>query len=143
MVPKTIEYFALKISICLLRQPLFLFEILRGLKAMPENGATVLNNFIIYVPLPALTLLYTINIQFTADVNGILQDALNRLPEKQREAIILYFYENMSYHQISEIMQMTKVKSARALIYRALDSLTALLGKADYLCAIVFWFFFF
>ncbi len=34
---------------------------------MPENGANVLNNFIINVPLPALTLLHTVNIQFTAD----------------------------------------------------------------------------
>ncbi len=41
--------------------------ILRGLKAMPENGANVLNNFIINVPLPALTLLHTVNIQFTSD----------------------------------------------------------------------------
>ena len=54
-------------NILLLITCLLIGIILRGLKAMPENGANVLNNFIINVPLPALTLLHTVNIQFTAD----------------------------------------------------------------------------
>ncbi|MEA5429087.1 MULTISPECIES: RNA polymerase sigma factor [Arcicella] len=53
----------------------------------------------------------------------LLQEAFNKLPIKQREAILLYFYEDVSYEEIAQIMEMTKVKSARALIYRALDSL--------------------
>lgn len=54
-------------NILLLITCLLIGIILRGLKAMPENGANVLNNFIINVPLPAFTLLHTVNIQFTAD----------------------------------------------------------------------------
>jgi malate permease and related proteins len=54
-------------NILLLLLCLIIGVILRGLKAMPENGANVLNSFIVNVSLPALTLLHTVNIQFTAE----------------------------------------------------------------------------
>ena len=53
---------------------------------------------------------------------AIIQRQLNQLPVNQREAILLYFYEGLSYAEIADIMQI-KVRSARALTYRALDSL--------------------
>lgn len=52
-----------------------------------------------------------------------LQKAIAKLPAKQREAILLYFYEGFSYEQIAEILSMSVVKSARAIIYRAIDNL--------------------
>ncbi len=61
----------------------------------------------------------------------LLQEAFNKLPVKQREAILLYFYEDVSYEEIAEIMEMTKVKSARALIYRALDSLQQIFNVGE------------
>ncbi len=54
-------------NILLLLTCLLIGVILRGLKVMPENGANVLNSFIVNVSLPALTLLHTVNIQFTAE----------------------------------------------------------------------------
>lgn len=54
----------------------------------------------------------------------LLEKYINQLPEKQREAILLYFYEGIPYSQIAEILQMTKTKSARALLYRAIESLS-------------------
>jgi RNA polymerase sigma-70 factor (ECF subfamily) len=61
----------------------------------------------------------------------ILANAFNQLPVKQREAILLYYYEGVSYEDIAKTMEMTKVKSARALIYRALESLSEIFGVFD------------
>jgi RNA polymerase sigma-70 factor (ECF subfamily) len=44
-------------------------------------------------------------------------------PKKQRE-LLPYTFEGLSYEEIAQIMAMTKVKSARALVYRALESLS-------------------
>lgn len=52
----------------------------------------------------------------------IIQKKLNALPVKQREIILLYFYEGLSYTEIAEVMNI-KVRSARALVYRALSTL--------------------
>lgn len=61
---------------------------------------------------------------FSADTSQIIKEACAKLPEKQREAIALYFFEGLNYEEIAQIMAMTKVKSARALVYRALESLS-------------------
>lgn len=61
----------------------------------------------------------------------MLKEAFEKLPAKQREAILLYFYEDVSYEEIAKIMEMTKVKSARALIYRALDSLQQIFNVSE------------
>lgn len=52
-----------------------------------------------------------------------LEHSLNQLSPKQRKAVLLYFYDDLSYKEISEIFEMDNVKSARKLIYRALDKL--------------------
>lgn len=67
-----------------------------------------------------------INAQLDADKQRILQDSLNKLPPLQREALVLYFYEGLKYNQIAEMLSI-KVKSSRALVYRAIDSLGELL----------------
>ncbi|MFT5641351.1 MAG: RNA polymerase sigma factor (sigma-70 family) [Cyclobacteriaceae bacterium] len=53
---------------------------------------------------------------------AIIQSKLNLLSANQREAILLHFYEGLTYAEIAEIMNI-KVRSARVLTYRALDSL--------------------
>jgi RNA polymerase sigma-70 factor (ECF subfamily) len=58
----------------------------------------------------------------------ILINACNRLPVRQREAIALYFFEQLPYKEIARVMGMGKVASARILVYRALHSLKGLLG---------------
>ncbi|MDJ1469401.1 RNA polymerase sigma factor [Xanthocytophaga flava] len=64
---------------------------------------------------------------FNLETKHTIENAFNKLPIKQREAVILYFYENLSYQEITDIMQIGKVKSTRALIYRSLESLSSLL----------------
>lgn len=53
---------------------------------------------------------------------AIIQLKLNELPVKQREVILLHFYEGLGYDEIAEVMGI-KIKSARVLTYRALESL--------------------
>jgi len=53
---------------------------------------------------------------------AIIQSKLNLLSPNQREAILLHFYEGLTYAEIADIMNI-KVRSARVLTYRALDSL--------------------
>jgi RNA polymerase sigma-70 factor (ECF subfamily) len=52
-----------------------------------------------------------------------LQNACNALPARQREIILLYYYEEMTYQEIMEVMQIDKLNTARILVYRALESL--------------------
>ncbi|MDN5214354.1 sigma-70 family RNA polymerase sigma factor [Fulvivirgaceae bacterium BMA12] len=66
--------------------------------------------------------------QFTENRLHILRKACNTLPPRQREAIMLYYYEQLSYNEIAEVMSIRKVTSVRILVYRALDSLKDLLG---------------
>jgi len=59
----------------------------------------------------------------------MIQEALNQLTARQRQAVLLLYQEGMSYREIAEVMELNEVKSARKIIYRALDSLKSLLKK--------------
>ena len=52
-----------------------------------------------------------------SDLNEILQEALGRLPEKQRSVIMLRDYEGYSYQEISEITGLTE-SQVKVYIYR-------------------------
>lgn len=54
---------------------------------------------------------------------GKLTEALNQLSEKQRQAIILYYYEGFTFEEIKDIMNVSDKSSARKLVRRALDSI--------------------
>jgi len=53
----------------------------------------------------------------------ILKEKFNHLPKKQREALLLYYYEGMGYAEIAQLFEMSQAKSARVLIYRAINNL--------------------
>lgn len=69
--------------------------------------------------------------ELSMEQKGLIEKACNELPVKQREAILLRFYEGLSYEEIAQVMGMTKNKSARALIYRGLESLSTKLSHFD------------
>lgn len=54
-----------------------------------------------------------------------LNNAIDALTGKEREAVFYYFYEGLSYQDIAEIMNFSHVASARRLIYRALSNIKA------------------
>ncbi len=70
-------------------------------------------------------------IQQEADQDQLarLEKAINSLPDRQREAVYYFYYENFSYQEMAGIMGFSSVKSARTLLYRALDTLRDILGE--------------
>ena len=64
-----------------------------------------------------------INEQLIKEKKEHIERALSKLSARQREAIILFYYENLSYKEIAEVLEMKMVKSARKLIYRGIDTL--------------------
>ncbi|MDN5210873.1 RNA polymerase sigma factor [Fulvivirgaceae bacterium BMA12] len=61
-----------------------------------------------------------INRQFNDQQILQIQHALSLLPERQREAVYHFYYSNLSYDEIRDIMNFGSTKAARNLIYRAL-----------------------
>jgi RNA polymerase sigma-70 factor (ECF subfamily) len=56
-----------------------------------------------------------------------IQSALNKITCRQRQAILLFYEEGMTYKEISVAMDFSEVKSARKVIYRALATMKTLL----------------
>ncbi len=54
--------------------------------------------------------------------NRIINNAINKLPENQRIAFMLYNYDGFSYNNIAEIMN-TSLSSVESLIFRAKQNL--------------------
>jgi RNA polymerase sigma factor (sigma-70 family) len=52
-----------------------------------------------------------------------LNNAIEALTEKEREAVFYYFYEGLSYQDIAEILNFTHIASARRLVYKALANI--------------------
>jgi RNA polymerase sigma-70 factor (ECF subfamily) len=71
--------------------------------------------------------------EFSSFQKKIITEECNQLPARQKEALMLYFYEGLGYQEIAKTLGMTKTKSARVLIYRAIDSLSSRLQKYKHL----------
>lgn len=71
--------------------------------------------------------------EFSSFQKKIITEECNLLPPRQKEVIMLYFYEGFSYQEIAQTLGMTRTKSARALVYRSIDSLSARLKKYKHL----------
>ena len=52
-----------------------------------------------------------------------LNDAVQKLSPRKKEVIYYFFYEELDYPQIQELMGLENIKSARNLLYKALDFL--------------------
>lgn len=64
-----------------------------------------------------------INRSLDQEKSEILTKSMMKLTPRQKEAIMHFYYEGMSYQEVAEIMDFKQVKSARKLIYRAIDAL--------------------
>ncbi|MEQ9437572.1 MAG: sigma-70 family RNA polymerase sigma factor [Cyclobacteriaceae bacterium] len=49
--------------------------------------------------------------------------SVDKLSSRKKEVILLKFYENLTYTEISEVMELKEPKYARQLLYRALEDL--------------------
>ncbi|WP_425638278.1 RNA polymerase sigma factor [Algoriphagus yeomjeoni] len=61
--------------------------------------------------------------EFALEKKVEIANALNKLPARQRQAIIMLYQEELSYKEIAEIMNFSEVKTARTLVYRAMERL--------------------
>ncbi|MEO9870680.1 RNA polymerase sigma factor [Ekhidna sp.] len=52
-----------------------------------------------------------------------LKERMTLLTTQQKKAVLLFYYEGMSYDEVAEVLLLKNAKSARKLIYRALDRL--------------------
>lgn len=52
-----------------------------------------------------------------------IKECVGKLSDRKKEAILLKFYENLTYAEISEVMGLRDPKYARQLVYRSLDEL--------------------
>ena len=68
-----------------------------------------------------------IDAQLNEERKSNLQIALNKLPERQREAILLFYYEGFMHDEVAQIMGLKAEKYSRKLIYRGIITLRRLL----------------
>jgi len=64
---------------------------------------------------------HLIRLEFEKENKTKFSRALQKLPLQQKEGLLLKFYQNKSYEEISEILGIT-VSSCRTLVYRALKN---------------------
>lgn len=69
-----------------------------------------------------------INAQFNKEQLTRLNKALAELKVKDREIIYYYFYENMSYAKIADILEYDHVSSARRSVYKILKRLKQIMA---------------
>ncbi|MFB6306626.1 MAG: RNA polymerase sigma factor [Flavobacteriales bacterium] len=65
-----------------------------------------------------------------SDLNDILHEALNKIPEKQRSVILLRDYEGYNYKEIGEITNLNE-SQVKVYIYRARKALRNYIKKMD------------
>nr|NQU90454.1 RNA polymerase sigma factor [Bacteroidota bacterium] len=66
-----------------------------------------------------------------SDLNEILHDALNRLPEIQRTVVLLRDYEGYAYKEIGEITNLNEAQ-VKVYIFRARNALKQFIGSLDH-----------
>lgn len=59
----------------------------------------------------------------------LLQKSIEKLPERQKEALFLRFYGNQSFPEIAVVMNIT-TRAVYKLIYKALDALNAEISRS-------------
>jgi RNA polymerase sigma factor (sigma-70 family) len=71
----------------------------------------------------------SVNTNISNDQKKIIENFCNQLPTRQREAIMLHYFEDLDYSEMAKTMNLLNSKSARTLVYRSLDSLSKLLSS--------------
>ena len=69
-----------------------------------------------------------INYELGREKKVRLEELLNSLTNQQKKALLLFYTEGFTYSQIADTLGFKSVKSARKLVYRALNSAKGILG---------------
>ncbi|MBT29795.1 MAG: RNA polymerase subunit sigma-24 [Thalassobius sp.] len=70
--------------------------------------------------------------EITEEIKTKLDKILKQLTNKQKEALLLFYAEGLSYKEVAEVMGLKNSKSARKLIYRALDTARKEVNTGNY-----------
>ena len=66
--------------------------------------------------------------EISDEIRQVLLAAINSLTKKQRELIMLFFYHELSYHEIAQVLEIS-IQAAHNLMYRTLIHLRESIGK--------------
>lgn len=75
------------------------------------------------------SILMHVNEDYRPEIKKLILASTSQLSSRQQEVIFLHFYEGLSYKDIAETMQFKNVRSARNLLYKAIDILSVSLRK--------------
>jgi len=67
---------------------------------------------------------YFIDSNLSIDQKKLLEQHCNDLPVRQREIIMMRFFEGLPYEEIAEIMGLANAKTVRTMMYRGLNKLS-------------------
>lgn len=79
-----------------------------------------------------------IHFQVQEEQKNEVERLLSKLTRQQREALYYFYFENMSYQQVADMMGFHHVRSARNLIYKALNSLKVYLKFFPWIIILLF-----
>lgn len=65
---------------------------------------------------------FLISSEQNAEHSQLLSKSMKNLTERQREVILLRFYHNLEFHEISQVLEMN-IQSVRNLLFRSLDKI--------------------
>ena len=75
------------------------------------------------------SILMHVNKDYRPEIKKLILASTSQLSVRQQEIIFLHFYEGLSYKDIAEAMEFKNVRSARNLLYKAIDILSVSLRK--------------
>ncbi|MEN7547637.1 sigma-70 family RNA polymerase sigma factor [Rapidithrix thailandica] len=78
-----------------------------------------------------------INAQMDEELKANLEKAFASLTKRQKEIILYYYYEGMSYQDITKVMGFAKVEYARVLVHRSIVKLREVMKSVKSLFALL------
>ncbi|AWW31592.1 sigma-70 family RNA polymerase sigma factor [Echinicola strongylocentroti] len=97
-------------------------RLLGALKEERRDADAVLDEEAFFISVDATS--YFIDSNLSMDQKKILERYCNELPVRQREIIMMRFFENMPYEEIAEVMGLANAKTVRTMMYRGLNKLS-------------------
>ncbi|WP_200976019.1 RNA polymerase sigma factor [Echinicola sp. 20G] len=104
---------------CLRRR---LMETLKKDRKIIDVDAEMVKNEAFYITVDPSS--YFIDSKLSLDQKKLLEQFCNELPIRQREIIMMRFFENMPYEEIAEVMGLANAKTVRTMMYRGLNKLS-------------------
>lgn len=104
------------------------YELLKQIKKDKGKTAVNIEDLEVDFPLEVSIESTIINSETKQEQIKKLQESISKLSPRQRQAILLLYEEGLTYADIATIMEFSEVKTARKLIYRALEVLRENMG---------------